>query len=268
MDQISNPRVASRVSDGPDFEFLNTVEPFTLLPQRWLSLMAGLMRVETYEQDDMIFRVGDFSDAVFIVREGEVVVYTDTIGEPVQLMDRVPPGEMFGEVGVLERSRRTVSARASCETRLLRLYGSDLSRLGRASRRFGAQLAQSALLRYMRDSASNAELGKRGEVRIRIDRQLLLRPTDSEPIPVSIENLSLGGACLRDVPESWTLSEPVPVSLLLDPETELLHVVARIAWRQGTSLGLAFCELAPDHDAQVNAALDILLAEPSSAGSK
>lgn len=95
--------------------------------------------------------------------------------------------------------------------------------------------------------------------RIRVDKQVLLRTTDSEPIPVLIENLSFGGACLRKVPESWTSSEPAPLSLLLDTETELLHVVARIAWRQGASLGLAFCELAPDHETRVNAALEVLL---------
>jgi len=32
MDQISNPRVASRVSDGPDFEFLNTVNRSRCFP--------------------------------------------------------------------------------------------------------------------------------------------------------------------------------------------------------------------------------------------
>ena len=51
----------------------------------------------------------------------------------------------------------------------------------------------------------------------------------------------------------------------LDKETELLHVVARIAWRQGTALGLAFCELAHDHSTRVDTALDTLLSMQSGA---
>lgn len=268
MNEILASPVSTHVPCNTDFEFLNAVEPFTVFPERWLSLMAGLMRVETYEEGEMIFRVGDLSDSVFVVRRGEVVVFTDTVGEPVQLMARVSSGEMFGEVGALEHSRRTVSARASSETRLLRLEGSDLSRLGRASRRFGARLVQSALLRYMRDSASRVELGQRGEVRIRVDRKVLLRPVEGEPIPTLLENLSLGGACLREVPDDWGFgsSDSAGVSLLLDAETELLNVTARVAWRQGTSVGLAFCELAADHDTRVDAALDVLLAEGSAAG--
>lgn len=268
MHQMSPTAASSHVPSGRDFEFLNAVEPFTVFPERWLALMAGLMRVETYQEGETIFRVGEASDSVFVVRTGGAVVFTDTIGEPVQLMARVNPGEMFGEVGVLERSRRTVSARASSETRVLRLEGADLSRLGRASRRFGARLAQSALLRYMRDSASRVELGQRGEVRIRVDRQVLIQPAEGEGILGLLENLSLGGACLRQVPEDWRLgaNESAPISLMLDSNRELLQVVAKIAWRHGTSVGLSFRNLAPDHDARVEAALDCLLSRHSRRG--
>lgn len=262
MIQVSTHQDTSRVAGTPDFEFLGAVEPFTVFPERWLSLMAGLMRVETYEEGEMIFKVHDLSDSVYVVRKGQVVVFTDTVGEPVQLMARVNPGEMFGEVGVLERSRRTVSARASAETEVLRLEAADLSRLGRASRRFGARLAQSALLRYMRDSASRVELGQRGEVRIRVDKQVMFETAEHGPIPMLLENLSLGGACLRQVPESLDLSDSGEVSVRLNDETELLHVKARVAWRKGTSLGLAFSEMPPDHDVRVDAALDVLLSNP------
>lgn len=266
MSQVSTDQDTSRVPGRSDFEFLSAVEPFTVLPERWLSQMAGLMRVETYREGEMIFRVFDISDSVFVVRRGRVVVYTDTVGEPVQLMAKVNPGEIFGEVGVLGGSRRTVSARAASETQVLRLTASGLSRLGRASRRFGARLAQAALLRYMGNAASRVELGKRHEVRIRVDRQVLIRPTDHEPIPALLDNLSLGGACLRKVPESWKLSEPAVVSLQLDDETELLRVEARIAWRKRTSVGLAFGEMSPDHNTRVDAALDVLLSDRSPVG--
>ena len=118
----------------------------------------------------------------------------------------------------------------------------------------------------MRDSASQVELGKRAEVRIRVDKQVLLRPADRAPIPTLLDNLSIGGACLREVPQGWDLGEG-RVTLQLEDEAELLRVDARIAWRRGTSLGLAFGETSAAHETRVDAALDVLLSDRQLHGS-
>ncbi len=244
-----------------DSDFLRVVEPFTVFPERWLSLMAGLMQVQTFEEDDSIFRALDPSDAVYVVRKGRVTLFTDTIGEPVQLTARVNAGEMFGEVGVLEHSPRTVSARAATDAEVLRLEAADLARLGRTSRRFGARLAQRALVCYMKDSANKVELGKRSEVRIRVAREVTLEPSGQEPIKVLLDNLSRGGACLRAVPEDWQLNGSSPICMSLDDRTEFLQVETRVAWRKGSSLGLAFTARSGEHDNQVDAALDLPLGD-------
>ena len=264
MSQLE-PSAASACDPVLDCEFLAGVEPFTVFPERWLSLMTGLMRSETYQEDEMIFRASDVSDAIFVIRRGKVVLFTDTVGEPVQLTASLSSGSVFGEVGVLERSRRRVSARATCETEVLRLDAADLGKLARASRRFGARLAQCALLRYMKDKASMLELGQRSDVRIRIDQEVVLKAAKNEPTSAVLDNLSIGGACLRAVPESWNLTGAERISLGLDEQPQLLVVEARTAWRKGSSLGLAFTGRSADHDTRVDAAIELLLKEaPSS----
>lgn len=253
------PKTVRATTDEVDVEFLSCISPFSTLPPRLLELCSGLMRVQEVAEGETLFRAGDESDALYIVRTGEVEVYTDTVGEPVHLMARVRATEMFGEVGVLEGSRRNVSARAAVETEVVRLAAADLLRLGRASRPFSVQITQLAFLRYLEDSSTKLELGKRREARIRVDREVLLRPGDGEPLPVVLENLSIGGACLSGLPDDFHPSEATRVAILAPDETELVSGQARVAWRRGGETGLEFTRTFLNHEERVQEALRRLL---------
>lgn len=245
-------------------ELLATVEPFDLFDERWLKVIAGLMVEEPFDTTRNIYTAGDISDAAYIVKEGEVAIFSDTVGEPVQLFARLKPGEIFGEVGVLDRCRRVASARASKNTTVLRLEGCDLQRLGRANPNFGLKLAQRALLRYMRESSKVLQLGRRSDVRVRTENEVLLIAGDREPLEVEIENLSIGGCCLRNVPNSWHLNESTPISMRLNDDSELLRTRGRIAWRKGNSVGIAFTGISRSHGQQIDEALRKLL-DPTTA---
>jgi CRP-like cAMP-binding protein len=244
-------------------ELLARVQPFDLFDERWLRVVSGLMVAETYKETENIYRAGDISSAAYVVVEGEVAIFSDTIGEPVQLLARVKRGGTFGEIGVLDRRRRTASARASQNSKVLRLEGCDLQRLGRANPLFGLKLAQRALLRHMRGSSRALHGDKREDVRIRTGTGVLLAAGGREPIAVEIENLSNGGCCLSRVPEDWHLHEPTPIALRLPDNALLLRTQGRIAWRQGTSLGIAFTGISRSHGQQVDQALKRLLEAPS-----
>lgn len=244
-------------------ELLATVEPFDLFDERWLRVISGLMVEETYNETENIYTAGNISSAAYIVQEGEVAIFSDTVGEPVQLFSRLKPGEIFGEVGVLDRCRRVTSARASKNTKVLRLEGCDLQRLGRANPNFGLKLAQRALLRYMRESSKVLQLGRRTDIRVRTENHVLLIAGDREPLHVELENLSIGGCCVRNVPQSWHLNESTPISLRLHDESELLTTRGRIAWRKGESVGIAFTGISRSHGQQIDEALRRLL-DPTS----
>lgn len=240
-------------------ELLSTIEPFDLFEERWLRVIGGLMVETTFEETRNIYTAGDLSDAAYVVCRGEVAIFSDTVGEPVQLFARLGRGEIFGEVGVLDRCRRVATARASENTTLLRLEGCDLQRLGRANPAFGLKLAQRALLRYMRESSKILQLGRRSDVRVRTGNQIYLIAGDREPLTVTLENLSIGGCCLRGVPETWHLNESTPISLRMRDNSELLKAHGRIAWRKGDSVGVAFTGISRSHGQQIDEALKRLL---------
>jgi hypothetical protein len=62
-----------------------------------------------------IFRTGDPSPGVFIIKDGEVAI---TVGDAIEVV-RLHPGELFGESGVPEARPRSATATAMVATTLL-----------------------------------------------------------------------------------------------------------------------------------------------------
>lgn len=73
-----------------------------------LEAIAGRMESVTYLENATIFDVDDPSDAMYVVRSGEVEVLTAD-GDPIAI---VGPGSFLGEVGLLTGKPRRVKARA------------------------------------------------------------------------------------------------------------------------------------------------------------
>jgi tetratricopeptide (TPR) repeat protein len=69
-------------------------------------------RERNYGRDEVIFREGDPSDSVYMVAKGAVELSKAGPDGPIVLA-RVGPLEMFGEMGILDGSPRSATARAS-----------------------------------------------------------------------------------------------------------------------------------------------------------
>ena len=77
---------------------------------------------EKYRQEDVIFKQGDIGDTLFLVLQGQIVLFrlgTIKVGEGrVSLQEEadkkiitLTPGAIFGEISMLTDSKRNVSAR-------------------------------------------------------------------------------------------------------------------------------------------------------------
>jgi CRP-like cAMP-binding protein len=75
---------------------------------------AEVLRVETGET---VFRRGDPGDTVLLVRAGSVVVEADRRGGGSVVVNVIEPGEIFGEMAVIDGTTRsaTVTACEPCE---------------------------------------------------------------------------------------------------------------------------------------------------------
>lgn len=240
-------------------ELLSQVEIFKGLPETRKGLLAEQVREHRFEDLEIVFRAGDASDCLYVVASGAVALWADTVGEPIDLRARIEPAGVFGEVGVLEGSPRSLTARASGPTTLLLLDGADLIRLAKAEEPLARELCRVAIGYSLENQAARAQLARRKEARIRVDQPVELRLAGRKPMPVFLENLSLGGACLRGVPEDWRLGVHELLSVGIDPMVALFSVHGRIAWRSADRVGISFTQTPEDHESRIARVLERLI---------
>ncbi len=93
----------------------------------------------------VIARQGDFAYHLFVVREGTAAVTID--GE---LVTSLGPGSTFGEIGVLDRGRRTANVVAATPMRLLTMTMGDFDELAADLPEFAAHAKTMAQYRLER----------------------------------------------------------------------------------------------------------------------
>jgi CRP/FNR family cyclic AMP-dependent transcriptional regulator len=94
-----------------------------------------LRRIATFATEDSappgatLMREGDYSNDMVAIESGTADVVRDgrTIGS-------LGPGDVFGEIGVIEKTQRTATVVASSPMRLVRLTSWDVKRLPRETR--------------------------------------------------------------------------------------------------------------------------------------
>lgn len=236
---------------------LRQVELFSELAEDELKRLAGRFVDLELPGHTHIFHSGDPSDSFYVVRSGSVAVYRDEVGKPVQLQARFGPGDFFGETGLFDGFQRSASARSSEPCGLLRIRKEDLLAFLDDHPNVLVKLQIAAARRHTLNVAAALDLGVRNEVRIRLDREVTLETPVGQIHRARLENLSLGGLCLRGAPASWVKGRDL--DFLLSYEEESLPVRGQVSWREPETLGLAFSGTDSEHDAQVQSLLRRML---------
>lgn len=68
----------------------------------------------------VLFRQGDRGDAAYILDSGKIVIFQQVEGQRVEL-DSIKPGEIFGEMAVIDRSERMATAVAAADSIVTRI---------------------------------------------------------------------------------------------------------------------------------------------------
>lgn len=68
----------------------------------------------------VLFRQGEEGDAAYILEKGKIVIYQQVEGQRVEL-DSIKPGEIFGEMAVIDRSQRMATAVAAMDSSVTRI---------------------------------------------------------------------------------------------------------------------------------------------------
>ncbi len=88
--------------------------------------MAGVNK--KIRSGDVLFRNGDPSDGMYLVRSGEMIVYLEQNGAEVVLA-KVPAGGMIGEMALFDQKPRSASVKASAESEVTLISLDDFNKL-------------------------------------------------------------------------------------------------------------------------------------------
>lgn len=205
----------------------------------------------------LVFQEGDPPDCAYLIVEGSIEIFTDHAGRRV-LFDVIGPGEVFGEIAVLDADRRTATARALSDVRLLRIERSQLIERVEQSDPIIRQLLRKLLLRYrstiaalrgeaLKGPGSDEDDDRTAIAKISLESALLeaLQTQDQlelrlQPI-LGIHSEKIEGyeALIRwHHPELGAI--PPDRFIALAEETSLITAVGEFALRQGCYAAKAF----------------------------
>lgn len=110
----------------PLAEALGRVPIFSLLSAGELEKLAGLVHLRRYATGEAVIRRGALQSGFYLVRSGAVCILRPAAdGQPVEI-DRLGPGELVGEFGLLDSAPRSSSIVAAEPTELVGFFRPDL----------------------------------------------------------------------------------------------------------------------------------------------
>ncbi len=102
-----------------------------------LKALADVARVEEFEEGDVLFEEGQPVENVYLIVRGEIAVEVSASGLDRQQVFVVGPGESLGWSALLERQRRTATARVTVPATVIRIDGLQLLELCDRNPRLG-----------------------------------------------------------------------------------------------------------------------------------
>ena len=238
-------------------DLLRRVSLFASLQQKELEILEEQFDEIAIASHTRIYRHGDAVNYLYVIRSGEVSIFRDQIGKPVALLARLESGDFFGQIGFFGSYERSATARTGTPTRLLRISKEALLDFLNDQPAVALRIQVAAARQHSMNVASALDLGMRKEVRIRLDRRVLIE-TEAGNQPAMIQNLSLGGLALSLAPSSWEPGARVKFALCY--QDLRARFSARVSWQEEDTVGLAFTDpSSTEHEEKVQKLLRRLL---------
>ncbi len=124
-------------------------------------LLANRIKVIDYQPGQIVFHMGEMGETFYIIEVGEVeVLAPDVKGEFLSVINRLGPGNFFGEIALLRAVPRTATIRATKPTRLLAISREDFDTVVKKYPSIAHRLAETSSIRLLRDR----QLGRRADL--------------------------------------------------------------------------------------------------------
>jgi len=238
-------------------DLLRQIEFFRGLGESDLDRLSKSFVEMAIPGEHRVFAEGEPSEAFYVIKTGGVVIYRDAVGKPLQLVARLGPGDHFGEFGLFEDAAHASSARTTEPTRLLKAANGSLVGFLDDHPAVAVHMQTAAARRHTLNAAATLEADQSSDVRIRIQREVVLALEDGSTHVATLDNLSTGGLSLSRTPAGWTKGDVVCFELGFGAHR--LPCEARVAWLRGEAVGLAFLTTTADHAVKIRQTLRFLL---------
>ena len=133
---VSDVVVADSVAIGA---FLKDCPIFKETSPAVLAGVAGAMKLERYDEGEMVIREGEEGDRFYLVRSGRLEALKESGGR-LQSVGLMGPGEFFGELALLKNAPRAASVKALGKVELFSLPKEKFDEVVHASTSFREQL--------------------------------------------------------------------------------------------------------------------------------
>jgi CRP/FNR family transcriptional regulator len=139
------------VAENPTISLLKRVPLFSELSPEELDRISRVAVPRSYPKGVRVFHEGDHSDACYIVRSGDLRVTREHPDGRAIALATLGPGDIFGELAMLDGEARSASVEALSDCELLALPAGDVRALLRSSAEITTKLVI-ALTRRLRES--------------------------------------------------------------------------------------------------------------------
>ena len=160
------------MSPGNRRSFLQLVPLFEGLDDAELERLAADVRRRAYPADQIIFHQGDPGHAVYIVESGRVRIYVQGEDGQEVSVSIYDPGDIFGEMSLIERQPRSATAVTMEDSVLLIIHDEDFYRHLQASHQLALNLMLTLSAR-LRDTTETVESLATLDVNRRLIKKLL-----------------------------------------------------------------------------------------------
>ena len=163
-----------------------------------LQRISSLCHTQHLATGEMLFQKGDPGDALFGVRRGQIRIETGASDGSRLTLNFMGPGDLFGEVAVLDGQSRTADATAGEPTELFVLRREDFLRISNASRRWRSR-SSSCLCQRIRWQSERMEESMLQPLPVRLARRLCALASDfGSEVHISQEQLGVFVGAARE----------------------------------------------------------------------
>jgi CRP/FNR family transcriptional regulator, cyclic AMP receptor protein len=147
------------VAKPADIAFLRQVDLLRDLEEEQLIALWPRLRERRLRKGEVLFREGDPGEEMFFIRTGAILVSKKVSGRVEQILSRLEPGAIFGEMSVFgDEPKRTATIQADVETHLLALDRVSVNEFIDANPRDAARFFQEMVRVLIRRLVQSSDL--------------------------------------------------------------------------------------------------------------